>query len=112
MMSAEYSDNVLNQKFPVADPGKKSAATSPLRPLDTSLFDDLQIVLDVHLGQATMTMGELRALKPNAIVPLDIKLDQLATVKFKGVIIARGEIVAVDDSFGLRIVEIAPGTAA
>jgi len=84
------------------------SGSASLPSIDSGFFDDVQISLDVHLGRAVMTIGELCALKAGSIVPLDIRLDECATVHFKDAVIARGEIVAVDDSFGLRITEIAP----
>jgi flagellar motor switch protein FliN/FliY len=96
------SESAPVAKGPVSQPNRSLPA------IDAALFDDVSIALDVRLGHAKLTIGQIHALQPGSVVPLDVKLDQLATVHFKDVLIARGEIVAVNDSFGLRIVEIAP----
>ena len=93
-----------------ASQGARAAvpAQSPLAAIQSGLFDDVEVALTVHLGQSVMTVAEVCALKADSIVRLDVRLNEMATVQLNGKPIARGEIVAVDDHFGLRITEIAP----
>jgi len=97
---------------PTADvtTGKEVApkAAPSLVSLDSALFQDVQVSLDAKLGQVTMTIAELLALKSGSIVKLERQLNDLVEIRLNQSVIARGEIVAVDDNFGVRIVEIAP----
>lgn len=93
-----------------AKPGVQAAPPphSPLAAIRAGLFDDVEVALTVHLGQAVMTVAEICALRTDSVVRLDVRLNEPATVQLNGKPIARGEIVAVDDHFGLRITEVAP----
>jgi flagellar motor switch protein FliN/FliY len=54
-----------------------------------------------------MTVGALTALKPGAVVPLEAALNRPVELRLGEAIVARGELVAVDDKFGVRLTEIA-----
>ncbi|MGN7160056.1 FliM/FliN family flagellar motor switch protein [Sphingomonas sp. SAFR-052] len=75
--------------------------------VSTTLIDSVAVELDAHLGQAKMTVGVLTALKPGAVVPLEAALNRPVELRLGEAIVARGELVAVDDRFGVRLTEIA-----
>jgi flagellar motor switch protein FliN/FliY len=54
-----------------------------------------------------MVIETLLALRAGSIVKLDLKVNDLIDLRLNNALVARGEIVAVDDHFGVRIVEIA-----
>ena len=91
-----------------ATPPTREAAPASLAAIKTGLFDDVEVTVTVHLGEAVMSIAELCGLDAGSIVKLDLKLNEPATLFLKDRPIARGEIVAVDDNFALRITEIAP----
>ncbi|MBD8679356.1 FliM/FliN family flagellar motor switch protein [Sphingomonas sp. CFBP 13720] len=72
-----------------------------------TLIDSVAVELDAMLGKARMTVGALTALKPGAVVPLDAALNRQVELRLGEVTVARGELVAVDDRFGVRLTEIA-----
>lgn len=76
--------------------------------LDAAVFGGVTVKLDARLGSLSMTVQELLALKAGEIVTLDARLNDLVELQLNGAAIGRGEIVAVNDSFGVRIVDIAP----
>lgn len=90
-----------------APSGKDTAA--PLIGLDSAVFGGVQVRLDARLGHVAMTVSELLALKAGEILTLETGLSDLVELQLNGNLVARGEIVAVNDSFGVRIVEIAAG---
>lgn len=75
--------------------------------VSTTLIDSVSVELDALLGQAKMTVGALTALKPGAVVPLEAALNHPIELRLGEAIVARGELVAVDDKFGVRLTEIA-----
>lgn len=75
--------------------------------IDSAILKDVQIGLQARLGEASLSVAELLALKAGSVVKLDLKVNDLIDLHLNGALVARGEIVAVDDSFGVRIVEIA-----
>lgn len=89
---------------------KSSSRGAPLLSIDSAIFNDVRVVLKARLGQVSLTMQELLALKSGSILELDLKMTDLIELRLNDALVARGEIVAVDDNFGVRIVEIAQGT--
>ena len=87
---------------------KADDASSPLVSLDAAVFNGVKVKLDARLGSLSLTVQELLALKAGEIVILDAQLNDLVELQLNGATIGRGEIVAVNDSFGVRIVDIAP----
>ena len=62
--------------------------------------------LSVTLGSCTMPIAELLKLGTGSIVELDREIDHPVDLLVNGKPVARGEIVAVDNAFGLRITEL------
>ena len=79
---------------------------APLVDIGSDILKDVQVSLQASLGGAELSVQELLELKAGSVVKLDLQLNDLIELKLKGSLIARGEIVAVDDQFGIRIVEI------
>ena len=79
----------------------------PIISTNSPIFRDARVVLKATLGQAELSVQDILALKSGSVVELDTKLNDLVEVWLNGAQIARGEIVAVEDCFAIRIVEIA-----
>ncbi|WP_181313142.1 flagellar motor switch protein FliN [Nocardioides campestrisoli] len=60
----------------------------------------------VELGRTRMAVRDLLALAPGAVLELDRAADGPADLLVNGRLIARGEVVVIDEDFGLRITEI------
>ena len=60
----------------------------------------------VEIGRTRMTVQELLSLHPGEVVELDRAASAPADLLVNGTLIARGEVVVVDEDFGLRISEI------
>jgi flagellar motor switch protein FliN/FliY len=72
-------------------------------------FDLLKYVgvrLSVELGRTELTLKDVLALGEDSVITLDRLTDELLDVMVNGKLIARGEVVAQGDRFGLRIVEL------
>jgi flagellar motor switch protein FliN/FliY len=85
--------------------GDESPAAS--RQIDEQLIAGVEVVLEARIGTAAMKVAELMALKAGDSVPLDSELNRDVELRLNGVTVARGELVAVGDRFGVRIIEIA-----
>ncbi|MBW8826843.1 MAG: flagellar motor switch protein FliN [Acidobacteria bacterium] len=59
-----------------------------------------------ELGRTKMTVRELLALAPGAVVELDRAAGSPVDVLVNGTLVARGEVVVIDEEFGIRISEI------
>jgi flagellar motor switch protein FliN/FliY len=67
---------------------------------------DVSVELAVELGRTRMTIGETLALGPGSIVSLNRLAGEPVDLLVNGRPIARGEVVVVDEEFGLRVTEI------
>jgi len=76
------------------------------------LLMDVELDLSVELGRASVRVKELLEFGPGTVVELDRLAEGPVDVLANGKLIARGEIVVVDDCFGVKISEIvAPNDA-
>jgi flagellar motor switch protein FliN/FliY len=66
----------------------------------------LKVQLQVRVGCATMTVGELMAARENQVLALDRAVDQPVDLVLEGQTVARGQLVAVEDAFAVRITEL------
>jgi flagellar motor switch protein FliN/FliY len=58
------------------------------------------------MGKATMTIRETLALGTGSIITLDRLVGEPADLFANGRLIARGEVVAIDEEYGLRVTEV------
>jgi len=70
------------------------------------LLRHVAMEVTVEIGRTRMTVGELLSLHPGEVVELDRAASAPADLLVNGTLIARGEVVVVDEDFGLRISEI------
>lgn len=75
-------------------------------PRSRTVIDRIDVTVEAVLGGATLTVGALGALTMDSVVKLDAALNALVDLRLNGVVVARGELVAVGDRFGVRIAEI------
>ncbi len=74
--------------------------------VDLGLIMDIPITLTVEVGQARMSIGRLLALGQGAVVELDRVAGEPLDVLANGTLVARGEVVVVEDKFGIRLTEV------
>lgn len=68
---------------------------------------DVTVRLSVELGRTEMPLKEVLGLSEGSVVPLNRLTDELLDVTANGRVVARGEVVAQDGRFALRIVSLA-----
>lgn len=70
-------------------------------------FGGVSVRLSVELGRTEMSLRDVLALGEGSVVALNRLTDELLDVTANGRVIARGEVVAEDGRFALRIVSLA-----
>ncbi|MBN2212158.1 MAG: flagellar motor switch protein FliN [Sedimentisphaerales bacterium] len=73
------------------------------------LLRDVELDVKIELGRAEMTIEELLKLQSGSVVELDKLAGDPVDVLINEQLIARGEILVVNDNFCVRINEILPG---
>jgi flagellar motor switch protein FliN/FliY len=83
---------------------------------DLTRLTDVTVELTVEVGRTRMSLGETMSLGPGSVVTLERLADKPVDLLVNGRPIARGEVVVIDEQFGLRITEVVgaerPATAA
>jgi len=70
---------------------------------------DVPVELAVEIGRTHMTIRETLTLGPGSIVTLNRLAGEPVDLLVNGKPIARGEVVVIDEEFGLRVTEVVAG---
>ena len=69
-------------------------------------FLDIPLQVEVVVGSTVITLGELLQLDTGSVVELEQNVEAPVDIKVNGKLIAKGEIVIIEDRFGVRIIDI------
>jgi flagellar motor switch protein FliN len=101
--AAEPGDATVMESL--ADPGSDAGAGAA----NIDMIMRIPITVKVVLGSATMPVSNLTKLGRGAIIPLDRRVGEPVDVMVNGRIVARGEVVVVDEAtsrFGISLTEV------
>ena len=100
------ADDLALEEFPestalamVEDTGDKSAA-------DLSTVFDVPVNISAVLGKAHMTVAQLLKLNRGSVLELDRKVGEAIDIFVNDRLVARGEVVVVEDRLGVTMTEI------
>jgi flagellar motor switch protein FliN/FliY len=127
--TANQMEGLLNQAQQALDsvdapaaalpPGVKPFEFRPLggRPASTDaatldLLRDVQLDLKIELGRTHMQLDEVLQLKSGAVVTLDKLAGDPVDIFVNGRLIARGEVLVMNDNFCVRVAELVAGETA
>src|SRR5579884_1740145 len=102
------SEAIDFQQLDAAAPAVPVAAS----PVDLQRLSAIPVEVSVELGRAQMTVGETLDVHPGSVITLNRMAGEPMDLLVNGTPIARGEIVVVDEQFGLRVTEVLGGGAA
>lgn len=85
-----------------------AGALGSLASSSLSVLHDVEMVVTAELGRTTMPVRELLGLAPGMVVEIDRAAGAPIDLLVNGRKIAAGEVVVIDEEFGIRITEIAP----
>ena len=71
---------------------------------------DVPVTVSLEVGKATMSVGELIKLGQGAVVELDRSVGEPLDVMVNGALVAHGEIVLVNEKFGIRLTSVVSGS--
>lgn len=91
-----------------ASPGRAGTEDSPPRtPRDLEAVYDIPVLVSAVLGRSTMQVSQLLKLGRGAVVELDRKVGDPIDIFVNNRLIARGEVVMIDDvKLGITMTEI------
>ncbi|GMW00690.1 MAG: hypothetical protein AMXMBFR84_18270 [Candidatus Hydrogenedentota bacterium] len=94
----------MQDEEPQPKPTPKKEAKSPVGNIDMVL--DIKLTATARLGRVEMPIGEVLTLGPGSIIEVGHSVDEPVELMVNDKLIARGDVVVVDEKFGLRITEI------
>ncbi len=78
-------------------------------PTNLDLVLDVPVSLTVELGGCKLPMGEVLQLRAGSVVQLEKMAAEPVDLLVNGKLIARGEVVVMEDRFGVKITELVNG---
>ena len=97
--------NSDNNKAPVFEQFSKDGALTNARN-DIDMILDIPVQLTVELGRTKIAIKNLMQLAQGSVVELDGLAGEPMDVLVNGCLIAQGEVVVVNDKFGIRLTDI------
>jgi flagellar motor switch protein FliN/FliY len=80
-------------------------ATAP-NPANLNLVLDVPVSLTIELGSCQLPMREVLQLSVGSVVQLEKAADAPVELSVNGKLIARGEVVVIEDRYGVKITEV------
>ncbi len=78
-------------------------------PANLDLIRDVELNLKIELGRTQMSLEDVLKLRKGSVVALDKLAGEPVDVYANGRLIARGEVLILDESFSVRVVELTAG---
>src|ERR1043166_367327 len=98
-----------NGEMPPVDPNlvaSDASADSGRSAADLEAVFDVPVKVSAVLGRARMEVGELLKLGPGTVLELDRKVGEAIDIYVNNRLVARGEVVLVEDKLGVTMTEI------
>ncbi len=88
--------------------GQDDQGFAPGQPMagDVTAIYDIPVQISAVLGRSTMQVSQLLKLGRGAVVELDRKVGEAIDIYVNNRLVARGEVVIVDDKLGITMTEI------
>jgi flagellar motor switch protein FliN/FliY len=103
--SSEVADHEFTPLPALAGPsghgGRNSVIGGPIE-----LLHEVEMGVTVELGRTRMLVRDILDLSPGSVIELDRAAGAPIDVLVNGTLIARGEVVVIDEEFGIRITEV------
>jgi flagellar motor switch protein FliN len=103
----------LRGNEPVEEPAARPAKFAPLQPVETvtsstnlDMLMGVTLRIAVELGRTKMTIQEVLGLGPGSVVELDKVAGEPVDIMVNDRLIARGEVVVIEDHFGVRVTDV------
>lgn len=74
--------------------------------LNLDLIMDVRLVLTLEVGRTRLSVRNLLALTQGSVVELDKLAGEPLDVLVNGTLVAHGEVVVVNDKFGIRLLDV------
>ncbi|MCK5329166.1 MAG: flagellar motor switch protein FliN, partial [Candidatus Latescibacteria bacterium] len=101
ILSGEPGSTVKPALFQSLSPADQDAA-----PKNIEMLMDVTLVVSIELGRTTMQVKRILELGPGSVIELNKMAGEPVDVLVNNKLIARGEVVVVDENFGIRVTDL------
>ena len=97
-----------NTNAPAEAKAAAASSAAPAKPVihDMDMVMDLPVKVMIELGRTKMPLGDLMSVQNGGVIELDIEAGEPLNLVVNGCLIAQGEVVIVDDRYGIRLTDI------
>jgi len=99
-------DSQQKEKEPASRPAPKSDSSYGIDLQKLELIKDIPMDIEVVLGKARISLGKLFSLDKGGIVDLDCNVHDQVELMANNKLLAKGEVVMINDQLGIKITEI------
>jgi flagellar motor switch protein FliM len=97
-------------KFPAGSEGRMEIMNE-VNPAVSEALAEAGITISAELGRTSLPVKDILSLGEGSIVELDRLAGEPVDIKANGVLIAKGEVVVIDENFGIRVTEISKSSS-
>ena len=98
----KFVEGIAKDGGNVPTPEKKADGGSP----DLDVILDIPVQISMEVGSASITIRNLLQLNQGSVIELDRLAGEPLDVLVNGTLIAHGEVVVVNDKFGIRMTDV------
>ena len=102
--SGDSAEDVEAAELEVLSEEKSPISVEEKRKLDTIL--DIPVTISMEVGRSSISIRNLLQLNQGSVVELDRVAGEPLDVMINGTLIAHGEVVVVNDKFGIRLTDV------
>lgn len=84
-----------------------STVNEQVNGIGEDMFEHMNVQLVCEVGRISLTIAELKSLKPGAVLPMERRAQQAVDLVANGLKIGQGELVRLDDTLGVRVTRMA-----
>jgi flagellar motor switch protein FliN/FliY len=83
-----------------------ATATANIGANGLDMILDIPVTVAVEIGRTTISISNLLKLNPGSVVELDRFAGEPMDITVNGTLVARGEVVVVNEKFGIRLTDV------
>jgi len=106
IVSNEEVKDILSGFTPDQDHDRAATRSNGPLPENLAVIMDIELTATARLGKVEVPLAEVLNYGPGSIIELGHQVDEPIELLVNGKLIARGDVVVVDEKFGMRITEI------
>ena len=96
----------IKPNIKIIEPYDTSGGIGMENNINTNLWDSIQVDMSAEFDKVKVTLGELKSIEEGLIVDLCSVYDNKVSLKVGGKLVASGELVIINDRFGVRIEKV------